>query len=125
MRVPAGVRWSCAVLLGLAAGTATWLRIAPLRPFLDLLPVPTANPDVWELRITARGGDITDPVDLATAAGPLRVAGETTIPMLASGVTTTVRLELDPGRGTQPCAVRVNQHGEFAQTSDVLVGGPR
>lgn len=126
MNVPVPVRYAAAAVLGVAAGAAAWVRVGEIKPYLDVVSrrwIHTENYDLWDVLVTARGGETIDEVRIETLSPRLHLVGPGTYQGLRSGWTKTFRLQFDDPKDATPAFVRVWQHGPVENTKDVMLGG--
>jgi hypothetical protein len=122
------LRCAAALALGAGAGYAAWVRVGATPPSLEIRPVrtlTTENFDLWDLRVTARGGETIEHVRVEPLSPRLHLVGPGTFDGLRSGWTKTFRLQLDDPKDAAVLAVRVWQEGPVSNTYDLVVGGPR
>jgi hypothetical protein len=124
--IPLALRAITAVVLGAGAGYCAWQRVAEIRPYLVVEPkraVRTENYDLWDLRVTAHGGETIGQVRVEPQSPRLHLVGTGTIQGLKSGVTATFRLEFADASDNSTARVYVWQEGSVSNTYDVLIGG--
>jgi hypothetical protein len=120
MRAGTRVRFVAAALVGLAAGVAAWARVAPLAPFLDVRTALREAPDVWEVRLTARGDDPVAGIAVGRGVGTVEVLGEAGVPRLDPGRTARFVVRATPAVPGGTAAVRITwtPAGEAPRISD-------
>jgi hypothetical protein len=128
MNVPVTIRYAAAAVLGVAAGAAAWTRVGEIKPYLDIVArrsVRTENYDLWDLLVTARGGETIGEVRVEPQSPRLRLVGPGSYRGLRSGWTKTFRLEFEDARDGSTARVYVWQEGPVSNTYDVSIGGER
>ena len=126
MPVPLALRAIAAVVLGAGAGYCAWKRVAEIPPHLVVTPkrvVRTENYDLWDLQVTAHGGETIAEVRVEPQSPRVHVVGRGTFQNLKSGWTTVFRLEFADARDGSTARVYVWQEGPVSNTYDVMIGG--
>jgi hypothetical protein len=127
MSFPVRARWAAAAVLAVAAGAAAASRIAPIEPSLDVVvrrEMRGESYDLWDVFVTAHGGEVIDEVAVEVVSGPAHLvggAGADRIPNLKSGWMRPFRVQLDNG-GAARAELRVLQKGRVSRTYPVHVG---
>jgi hypothetical protein len=101
-----------------------WTRLEPMVPFLDVEAHRVARTDgyeVWDVAVTARGGETIEEVTIEPVSGPAHIVGGRMYQGLRSGLTRPFRVQLD-GNGNR-AVVRIEQKGAYPATKDVPLGG--
>jgi hypothetical protein len=121
MALPASVKLAVAAALGVTAGVAAWPRIDALGAFADVRIRRAADPGVWEVRVTPRGGGTVERVHVCAARGPLGVDAPGQAHDLASGRTATFTLRVAQGGAAADCTVRIDLSGSVSTTMDMPI----
>jgi hypothetical protein len=120
------LRAIAAVVLGAGAAYCAWQRVAEIRPYLVVEPrraVQTESYDLWDLKVTAHGGETIGEVRVEPQSPRLHLVGPGTFQGLKSGWTKTFRLEFADAIDGSTARVYVFQEGSVSNTYDVLIGG--
>ena len=107
--------------LALIAGLVAAVQVAPLGPTLKIKVIHVFDmdsQDVYDLRITAHGGEVIDEVLVEVLRGVARVAPPGRTAGLAPGIHYRARINVAHG-GDVPPAVRVIQKGRLDKTYDI------
>ena len=126
MPVPLLVRYAAAVALGAGAAYAAWTRVGEIRPYLDIevvRTIRTENYDLFDVRVTARGGETIGEVRVEPQSPRLHLVGPGTFQNLKSGWTKVFRLEFADARDGSTARIYVQQVGTVSNTYDRIVGG--
>jgi hypothetical protein len=122
MKLSRTARWAVAALVGLAAAGATYARVAPIEPFLDVWTARQTRSEtraVWDVVMKNRGGETIESVAVEVVSGPAKVVA---LPRrdLPPGATWIVPVELTDWH-TQKGRLRVVQTGRVERTYDVVI----
>lgn len=108
-------------MVALAAGAVASLRVAPLGPLLEISVIrafPRGDQNVFDLRISSRGGEVIEEVRIEPLRGALRVAPPGFTRDLVPGVRYRARVNVSTATEV-PAAVRVLQKGRVDRTYDI------
>jgi hypothetical protein len=122
------LRSTAAVALGAFAAWKAWTEVQGIQPYLSIetkRTVRTENFDIWDLRITARGGETIGEVRVEPQSPRLHLVGPGKFQGLKSGWMKVFRLEFADARDGSTARVYVSQEGPVSNTYDILLGGDR
>ena len=122
------LRSAAAVALGAVAAFQAWKHAEGIQPYLSIeakRSVRTENYDLWDIRVTARGGETIGEVRVEPQSPRLHLVGPGSFKGLKSGWMKVFRLEFDDARDGSIARVYVSQEGPVSNTYDILVGGDR
>lgn len=128
MAAPLLLRYAAAVVLGIGAAVWAWARASEIRPTLDIethRSVRTENFELWDVVVTARGGETIGEVRVEPQSPQLHLVGPGTYQGLKSGWKKTFRLEFSDATESSNARVLVWQKDPDAPVYERFVGGRR
>lgn len=125
-RAPSSLRWRklAAVVVSAAFGIAAAVRVGAVEPSLDIRVFHAAHNarfDVWNVMVSARGGEPIDEVAIEPVSGPVSFEGGTWMKDLPPQWRVSFEVHLE---NTAPSGmVRILQKGKAPRSYEVIVGG--